>query len=270
MAAADIDAAHALSVGVGWPHRLEDWRFIHGIGHGIVATDLHDGVNGLGLWCPCGDDVATIGMVIVKPGSQGRGIGRGLMRALIDAAGDRTIRLTATAAGQPLYQSMGFAVTGANTQHQGIVDWHATSVDAAVRQAEDRDWSVMAALDAVATGGDRTRLLQALKAVGTATVLERQSRICGYAICRPFGKGHVVGPLLADADADAIALASPHVRAHASRFLRVDTPKADGPFTAFLVASGLASVDRSALMTRGTLIPSKSAEIYALASQALS
>lgn len=239
------------------------------LGHGIVATDSREGIIGLGLWWPNGEGLATIGMVIVKPGLQGRGIGRGLMRALIDAAGDRTIRLTATAAGRPLYESLGFRVTGANTQHQGIAGAGVATLDAAVREAEDRDWTAVAALDAAATGGDRMRLLMALNATGTATVLERDGHVRGYAICRPFGKGHVVGPIVSADAADAIALASPHVGAHANRFLRVDTPKLDGPFPAFLAACGLANVDRSVVMTRGTPVLSEAVETFALASQAL-
>ena len=269
MSRADLDSAHGLSADLGWPHRLDDWRLLHEIGHGVVATDERDRVTATGFWWPFGDGLATIGLVIVAPALQGKGIGRRLMVTLIEAAGDRAIRLTATPAGRPLYESLGFLVTGSNDQHHGVADAGATTADPAVRAAEDRDWAAIAALDAEANGCDRTPMLRALEADGTTAVLERDGRVRGYAICRPFGRGHVVGPIVCADDADAIALASPHVRAQAGRFLRVDTPKGDGAFAAFLAASGLANVDRSVRMTRGTPGTPGAAAAFALASQAL-
>ncbi len=57
-------------------------------------------------------------------------------------------------------------------------------------------------------------------------------RITVYALCRRFGRGHVVGPVVAARPEDAVALAAPHVAAHLGRFLRVDTARTDGPFVA--------------------------------------
>nr|MBN3726154.1 GNAT family N-acetyltransferase [Burkholderia sp. Ac-20379] len=118
--AEDVAAAHALSVAVRWPHRPEDWRFAFEAGGGFVAVE-GDAVIGTALCWTFGADRATLGMVIVSPDQQGRGIGRKLMELVLEALGDRVTFLHATPAGQPLYEKLGFAACGALTQHQGTV-----------------------------------------------------------------------------------------------------------------------------------------------------
>ena len=116
---ADVAEAHRLSLEVGWPHRLEDWRFVQRLGAGHVA--LEDGaVVGTILTWKHDARNASLGMVIVDPRYQGRGIGKRLMRlALRDVAG-RAVMLNATPAGQPLYEKLGFKTVDAVEQHQGI------------------------------------------------------------------------------------------------------------------------------------------------------
>src|SRR3712207_899901 len=81
----DLEAAHALSVEVDWPHRIEDWRFVYALGHGVVACDRAGRVRGTAMWWPFGPSFATVGMIIVSQRLQGNGVGRRMMRAIIDA-----------------------------------------------------------------------------------------------------------------------------------------------------------------------------------------
>src|SRR5262249_36146203 len=105
--------------------------------------------------------------------------------------------------------------------------------------------------------------------------LFRDGRLAAFAFCRPFGRGHVVGPVVAGTDADAIAVVQAHVEDHAGRFLRIDTRSENGPFAAFLSQAGLPIYDTvlSMSLQQGTADPhvpdSRGPAIYALASQAL-
>ncbi|KMO14146.1 GNAT family N-acetyltransferase [Methylobacterium platani] len=269
MTGADLEAAHGLSVEVRWPHRADDWRLMLELGHGLVACDEDGQVTGSAMWWPFGESLATIGMVIVSPQRQAKGTGRRLMRELFAAAGDRTIRLTSTEAGRRLYESEGFRVTGGLTQYHGTADAAAAVDDARVRPATEADWPGIVALDREASGGDRSRMLAALRRVGAISVLEEGGRIAGFAVCRAFGRGHLVGPIVAADEHAAVALASPHVRTHAGTFLRLDTTERDGPLAAFAQACGLANVDAPVTMTRGTIPQAGPARIFAVTSQAL-
>ena len=44
-----LPQAHALSAALGWPHRVEDWRFVLGLGHGLAAID-GDRLQGTLIW----------------------------------------------------------------------------------------------------------------------------------------------------------------------------------------------------------------------------
>lgn len=94
MTAADLPAAHALSVQLKWPHRLDDWAMLQRVSAGFVVLD-GERLIGTAFACPQGD-FATIGLVIVSDDYQGKGIGRQLMEQALDACQARTPMLNAT------------------------------------------------------------------------------------------------------------------------------------------------------------------------------
>jgi GNAT superfamily N-acetyltransferase len=269
----DLNAAHALSVEVGWPHRPEDWRFVFSIGSGVVAHDEAERIVGVAMWWAFGATAGTIGMVIVSPRLQTRGTGSRLMDAVIEEAGDRVLQLNATKEGLRLYEAKGFVPIAKVQQYQGIAanpSGAAKPVKGLVRNLNEEDWPAVAALDRAACGADRSLMLRELQTSAVGQVLEVNSKLTGFSLCRTFGRGHVVGPIVATDDDAAIALLRPHLADHAGRYLRVDTSSADSAFTRFLTDHGLTTSSGVVTMTRGPAWRSRGpARIYGLVNQAL-
>ncbi|WP_414447230.1 GNAT family N-acetyltransferase [Burkholderia sp. 22PA0099] len=252
--AEDVAAAHGLSVAVRWPHRPEDWRFAAEAGGGFVAVE-GDAVIGTALCWTFGADRASLGMVIVSPDQQGRGIGRKLMELVLDALGDRVTFLHATPAGQPLYEKLGFAACGALTQHQGTVA-AAPAVELpagdTLRAATPADLPALIELASRGCGLDRSATLPALLEVAQAVVLEHEGTIAGFAIARRFGRGFAIGPVVcapSDDHARAKALVAYWLARHVGDFVRIDVPAGAG-IEAWLPSVGLVPVDTVVKMVR--------------------
>jgi GNAT superfamily N-acetyltransferase len=265
----DIPALHALSIGVQWPHRPEDWVRLIRLGHGVVAEDKIGRVVGSAMWWPMGPDLARIGMVITTPRLQEQGAARWLMQQIAGPIGGRDKVLTATRAALRLYLSLGFRPGATVFQHQGIVV-KAPAVVPGARPMTAADEAAVRALDAGALTAERRAVLDELLAVSEGTVVERGGEVAGFALCRRFGRGHVVGPVVATSEEDALALIAPHMAAHAERFLRLDILEPEGPLRAYLETCGLSLYDTATLMSLGRdRAPKGPAKIYALASHSL-
>lgn len=267
-----LAAAQALSAAVGWPHRLEDWAVVLGFGHGLAALD-GEALVGTAVWWPMGAGAATLGMIIVAPERQGRGLGRRLMEAALAETGSRTVLLNATREGLPLYQKMGFEPTGAVCQHQGIPLAVATATvpqGAFLRPLQGDDLDAVIELDRAACGLPRAAMLRALAAAGMGLVLDIDERTRGYALYRRFGRGHVIGPVVATDGESAKALIDTWIASHDAGFLRIDVPLASG-LSAWLETRGLTKVSEVVTMARGAppVTAPGAPRRFALASQAL-
>lgn len=272
MTEADLTQAHQLSIGVGWPHRPEDWLLVMSLGEGLVACDAIGRALGSAMWWPFGPDFASVGMVITSPRVQAHGAGRRLMDAILERTGNRDLRLSSTRAGYRLYLALGFEPIGRIFQHQGraLAAEAGEDADVTIRDATPEDFEALARLDAAAYGADRSRVIRALLPLSAGTVAERGGKPVGFALCRQFGRGHVVGPIVAEDDAMAIALTRPHVLAHEGNFLRVDTAFEQTGFGRFLEASGMPIFDTVTPMIRGRSHDrGGAAKTYGLVTQAL-
>lgn len=268
--ASDLAQAAALSAALSWPHRPEDWRFALDLGHGLALRRGEVLVGTAMAWC-FGDRFATVGMIIVDASSQGLRLGSRLFDALLETLGTRNVLLNATREGLELYRRRGFVSFGQVCQHQGIaVTPPDETADAPVTPAEGADLPAVLDLDAAATGMPRQQLLARLVEAGDLHVLRSETGVpCGYAITRQFGRGHVIGPVVAVNEEDAKALIADTLSRLQGQFVRIDT-SASSNLGPWLERSGLQHVDTVEAMCRGTLPePTGPRRVFAIASQSL-
>ena len=269
--ATDLPAATELSRDVQWPHRLEDWQFVLALGQGLAAY-AGDRLVGTAAWWTYEHAVTRIGMVLVDPKSQRAGIGGKLMRAVLDRITTPAIVLIATDAGEPLYRKLGFMATAAVNQHQGTagaVPLASLRSGERIRPLGRNDTARLVELDAAAAGVQRPLVVAALIECGEAVVFDDAGEIGGFAFCRRFGRGLVIGPVVARDVAAAQALAAHWIGSHANKFLRIDVPDDTG-LSPWLNELGLSRSSQVNTMCRGTPpIPASPFRVFALANQAL-
>lgn len=251
---ADVDAAHALTLELKWPHRAEDWLFVANLGAGFVAE--RDGrVVGTVLCWKYGEDTSSLGMVIVSPASQGYGIGRRLTEMALEALGARATVLHATPAGLPLYEKLGFAPIGMLDQHQGAAlqpPLLPLPARERLRPLGVNDTPRLVELASRASGLDRSAVLPALVACSDGIGLDRDGELIGFALFRRFGRGRAIGPVVAPRDADPVrakAMIGHWLASNPGMFIRIDAPRESG-LTEWLEALGLTRVDSAVKMAR--------------------
>lgn len=264
-----LDQAHGLSQALQWPYRLEDWQFAFELGRGF-AVEAQGKLLGTALWWPYGADFATVGMIIVSPDARRQGIGGRLMAALLADAAGRRITLVTTSDGEPLYTRLGFERCGFITQHQAVLDRvPAIDISVPVRAARPEDRAAIDAVDAAASGMDRRTLLDALLGVADTVVVERDGAISGYGCVRRWGRGVVIGPVVAASAGDAKAIVATLASACEGIFVRIDVTETSG-LAPWLVEIGLPQVDRAPIMALGAPpVPAPGTMLVALANQSL-
>lgn len=276
IAEVDVSLLHGLSTGVGWPHRAADWDFLRSVGQGIAAIDGIGRVFGSAMWFPHGNDFATIGLVITTLRAQAHGTGRWMMDQVLDRCAGRDLILNSTKAAYPLYLSLGFVKEATVSKWEGTVRPDQNVPRASTSESAASSEALLdeiTELDAPAFGARRGPLLRALAKGARLQVLRRGGALVGYAMCRKFGPGDVIGPIVATSDQDAIDLVAPLLIGLQGSLVRVDTRERGGSFTELLRRNGLVVVETVVTMSKARKVLNRSPGapwIYGLAGHALS
>ncbi len=267
MIEADIPEAMRLKRLAGWNQTEDDWRlYLQAAPSGCLAA-LHNGrVIGTATAVPYGKSVSWIGMVLVDPEFRRLGIATRLMQAAMDSLkGNRCIKLDATPDGRPVYIKLGFQ------DEYGISRMVVQSASMppapkGVKPVSARDWPEIARLDRSVFGADRLVVLRhfAQATPHSAFKLVRRGRLVAFALARPGANFTQIGPVVAESEPDAVAVASAAIRSLSGRPLLLDVPDAQVGFRAWLVEQGFAVQRPFVRMFRGVNNPGKPAQVWAL------
>jgi GNAT superfamily N-acetyltransferase len=196
----DIPAAMELKEAAGWNQTEADWHRLLSLEpngcFGAVKDERLVGTTTTTIY----GELAWIGMVLVEPQQRRQGIAAKLMNAAVEYLEGKveTIKLDATALGQPVYEKFGFEVESeverwagtasstAGESHSAVVD------DAAVRDLLN--------LDRLAFNADRSQLIEKLIAdacVPPVLIRNADGTLSGYALARSGTTKTYIGPVVA-------------------------------------------------------------------------
>jgi GNAT superfamily N-acetyltransferase len=201
MAPTDVEPIAIAFERQGWGDRrsMLNWVTRYRYARPLVAV-ADDTIVGTGIACINGP-VGWIGTIWTHPDRRRRGIGMALTEAVVraaEAAGCRTLVLTATEAGRPMYERIGFEVQSGYR----ILEAPGTGIgadDPRGRPFRAEDLGAMARLASQATGEDREHLLTSFASPETARCWDdRDGRLAGFAVAAPWGSVHAIAPILDD------------------------------------------------------------------------
>ena len=146
--------------------------------------------------------VGWVGTIFVAPDRRREGLGEALTRIVIDdleTRGCRTLKLVATDAGRPLYERLGFEVQAPQLffTASGLAP---NEADDGVRPFDPTMLAGIVALDRLATGEDRSAVLERLANPESARVLvgdDGSTR--GFVVRAPWGGVSLIAPETDDA-----------------------------------------------------------------------
>jgi len=195
----DITAAMQLKQAAGWNQTEEDWRRLLALEpNGCFAAVKGGRLVGTTTTTTYGNELAWIGMVLVDPKERRQGIATRLMNVALNYLNGKvaTVKLDATAQGQPVYERLGFEVESVLERWSGTPN--ARNARGSNVWDEDGIHDVLA-LDRLAFATDRSKLLKKLiddACVPPVLLRATDGTLSGYALARSGTNADYVGPVV--------------------------------------------------------------------------
>ncbi len=241
MRTTDVELGLRLCRQAGWNQIDADWqRFLDMQPDGCFVAELNGTPVGTTTTCVFGP-VAWVAMVLVEVSARRKGIATALLKHALDFLEGqqvRTVRLDATAAGQPVYEKLGFAPEYALIRYEGTAPQVAEHGDVAEAAADS--FAEIVAFDQRLTGTPREKMLTRLFAESPEAlhIVGREGQIEGYATVRQGANAIQIGPCVATSSAGPALLADALNRC-AGRSVFMDVPRDNTGAARIAEAGGL-------------------------------
>jgi GNAT superfamily N-acetyltransferase len=199
-----------------------------------------------------------VGNLLVRKELRGNGVGTMLMEqalAALSAAGARTVWLTASPSGKPIYETLGFTAVDV------VNRWVGRGVGGAVPAPETVTRSEMLAIDQAGWGDRRDTLIDAV--AGRGRVLS----VAGtFLVCQPCAEGLQLGPWSGTGQGAEVLLGYALAAAEAGARIYLDVPIRNTVQTGLLLRMGFSIRGSTLLMCRGEAPAYAPERVFALAS----
>jgi GNAT superfamily N-acetyltransferase len=210
----DLESGMRLSKAEGWNQTENDWRvFIEGPANVCILAECDNKVIGTTTSINYGNDAAWIGMVLVDKDFRGMGVSKSLLSTIFEKlAAFKSIKLDATAAGQPVYQKFGFKneYLISRMVNLSVKEVPVQDSDSKLEAMYAEDLRGIIALDERVFGANRKQLIEFLvnEHSGSGVLLRRDGEAVAFALGRKGSRYSQIGPVVASSTADAKNLIS--------------------------------------------------------------
>ncbi|MCL5278393.1 MAG: GNAT family N-acetyltransferase [Planctomycetes bacterium] len=267
MTIADIPLGLKLARQAGWNQIETDWRrFLTMQPDGCFVGEL-DGTAVATTAAFIFGPVAWIAMVLVDIDSRRKGVATTLLKhalEFLDGQGVKTVRLDATAAGQPVYEKLGFVPEYPLSRYVGTPKPSPKSAALMLPPTIGRQLKAIAAFDCEMTATPREKMLARLfeESPDLTRVLYREGRVEGYVTGRRGANATLIGPCIATAHAGPVLLNEALSRC-AGQPVFIDVPRDNAPAIEIVENSGLTVQRHFTRMCRGARIQDHVEAIWA-------
>ncbi|WP_114752653.1 GNAT family N-acetyltransferase [Pleomorphovibrio marinus] len=199
----DLEVAMALKNAEGWNQTLEDWNlFLQCNPDLCLGAKVKDRLVGTVTALAFEQKVAWISMMLVQKEYRGRGISKLLLKEIIERLGNcSSIKLDATPAGYPVYESLGFVEEFALARYVLDVDRYPIKPleGSALMPIQTSDLKGLIQWDSPYFGANRSVVLNHLHSLAPelAWYTENEGEVLGYVLGRPGTRFTQIGPLVA-------------------------------------------------------------------------
>ena len=234
----------------------------------IFIAEIEGRISGLCCLNPRGE-IGGVGPVVVDPDIQGKHIGYYLMRALIEKA-DRieSLRLIQEAynpASFALYHRLGFVPVACMLEMvfggTGLVP---RKMNEQVATLTQDDMDVLAGYDRPKSKSDRRVDFQYYAQWGKIFIYREGDKVRGFLACLPGPESVTFGPLVADGEAEAIALIQNAVTVFEGKVCRTRIMAGDLILAETMKKWGFRIHCINNLMVRGTWRPGANVEAFGI------